>query len=61
MNFGQALQALKDGERVCRSGWNGKGMWLYHVPAAIYTPQTAAARAEFPDGVPYGEIGRAHV
>lgn len=28
MNFGQALEALKKGERVRRTGWNGKGMWL---------------------------------
>ena len=28
MNFGDAIQALKRGERVCRAGWNGKGMWL---------------------------------
>jgi len=28
MNFGQALEALKRGERVAREGWNGKGMWL---------------------------------
>jgi hypothetical protein len=28
MNFGKALEALKAGKKVCRSGWNGKGMWL---------------------------------
>lgn len=28
MNFGQAIQALKDGRRVARGGWNGKGMYL---------------------------------
>ena len=28
MNFGQAIEALKEGKRVCRRGWNGKGMWL---------------------------------
>lgn len=28
MNFGQALEALKRGEKVTREGWNGKGMWL---------------------------------
>jgi hypothetical protein len=28
LNFGQALEALKEGKRVCRSGWNGKGMYL---------------------------------
>lgn len=26
--FGQALEALKSGERVTREGWNGKDMWL---------------------------------
>jgi len=28
MNFGQAIERLKDGGRVARTGWNGKGMWL---------------------------------
>ena len=28
MTFGQALEALKVGQRVARKGWNGKGMWL---------------------------------
>ena len=29
MNFGQAIEAMKQGERVARSGWNGKGMFLF--------------------------------
>ncbi|QVW08790.1 hypothetical protein CBW1004CProp1_gp39 [Phage CBW1004C-Prop1] len=28
MNFGQAIEALKQGEKVCRSGWNGRGIHL---------------------------------
>ena len=28
MNFGQAIEAIKDDQRVTRAGWNGKGMWL---------------------------------
>ena len=28
MNFGQALEMLKNGYPICRTGWNGKGMWL---------------------------------
>ena len=28
MDFGDAIRALKDGKRVAREGWNGKGMWL---------------------------------
>jgi len=31
MNFGQALDALKSGQRVHREGWNGKGLWLCMV------------------------------
>lgn len=31
MNFGQALEALKSGCRVCREGWSGKGMWLRYI------------------------------
>ena len=28
MTFGLAIEALKQGKRVARAGWNGKGMWL---------------------------------
>lgn len=28
LNFGGALQALRDGFNVTREGWNGKGMFL---------------------------------
>ena len=28
MNFGDAIAALKSGQKVQRSGWNGKGMFL---------------------------------
>lgn len=28
MDFGDAIRAMKDGKKVARSGWNGKGMWL---------------------------------
>lgn len=33
MTFGQALEALKEGKKVARSGWNGKGMFLLYVPS----------------------------
>lgn len=29
MNFGQAIEAMKNGSCVRRTGWNGKGMHLY--------------------------------
>lgn len=31
-NFGNALEAMKSGYRVARTGWNGKGMWLTISP-----------------------------
>ena len=36
MNFGQAIEALKAGQKVSRKGWNGKGMFVYYVPANKY-------------------------
>lgn len=33
LNFGQAIEALKNGKRVSRAGWNGKGMFLFLLPA----------------------------
>ena len=29
MNFGQALEAVKNGNAVSRVGWNGKGMCIF--------------------------------
>ena len=33
LTFGQALEALKEGKRVAREGWNGKSMFLFLLPA----------------------------
>lgn len=49
MNFGQALDALNEGKRVSRAGWNGKGMWLVLVPG---TPEV-----NFREGSPYHAAG----
>ena len=38
MDFGDALKALKAGEKVARSGWNGKGMWIALSPGAEKLP-----------------------
>ena len=48
MNIGQAVTALKNGRRVARSGWNGKGMFLFLLPSgkipkiAIHDPALRA-------------------
>jgi hypothetical protein len=33
MNFGQALEVLRTGNRITRQGWNGKGMFIFLVPS----------------------------
>jgi len=41
MNIGEAVVALKRGEKVARTGWNGKNMFLFLVPGRefeVYKP-----------------------
>lgn len=50
---------MKEGAKVARRGWNGKGMFIYYVPAAKYpasgnTLGTMKGRYE-DDLVPYRE------
>lgn len=54
-SFCFALEWLKVGKPVTRAGWNGKGMFVYLVPANSYPAQTGVAKAFFGDGalVPY--------
>jgi hypothetical protein len=33
LNFGQAIEALKEGKMVARSGWNGRGMFIFMRPS----------------------------
>lgn len=33
MTFGDAIEALKKGAKIARRGWNGKGMYLWLLPA----------------------------
>ena len=37
MTFGLALDALKLGKKVRRTGWNGKGMWLKMIGLMDWT------------------------
>ena len=58
LTFGDALAELKNGRRVARAGWNGKGMWLAlscdgsrEVPAAsFWSPANRAWAEQQPNG-----------
>lgn len=50
MNFGQALEALKIGQKVAREGWNGKGMFLFLVPGSQFQVNHAPLLGIYPEG-----------
>lgn len=50
MDFGQALHALKNGQKVERAGWNGKGMFLFLVPGSTFTVNRAPLLGIYPEG-----------
>lgn len=53
MNFGSALQALKEGRCVARNGWNGKGMWLkLQIPDDHSKMTLPYIYIEYPQGHP---------
>ena len=52
MSFGLAIEALKQGKRVARAGWNGKGMWLVLV--------NGRSAVEFTEGSEYMKAGLTH-
>lgn len=36
MDFSEALQKVKEGYRLARKGWNGKGMFIFLVPGSTF-------------------------
>jgi len=54
-DFGSALDFLKQGERVCRSGWNGKDMWLYLIKASDYSVTEKIDRFCSDEGGPFSK------
>lgn len=50
MGFGHALTALKEGHRVARAGWNGKGMFLYLVSGSRFEVNRPPLLGIYPPG-----------
>ena len=44
-DFGKAIQLLKEGKKVSRLNWNGKGQFVYYVPADRYVAKTDIAKS----------------
>ena len=50
MNFGDALMHLKNGMKVARKGWNGKGMFLFLVPGSTFQVNRPPLLGIYPAG-----------
>ena len=44
-DFGQAIKFLKSGFKLARKGWNGKGMFVYYIPANLYESYTEVGKS----------------
>jgi len=50
LNFGEALEFLKQGKKVMRKGWNGKGMFLFLVPGSVFKVNRPPLLGIYPEG-----------
>ena len=51
LTFGGALEALKAGKKVARTGWNGKGMYLYLADGKLLTQEIGDGSYPFTDSI----------
>lgn len=50
MNFSEALQLIKQGKKLTRTGWNGRGMFVYLVHGSEFEVNRAPLNAMFEMG-----------
>lgn len=50
MNFGEALEHVKQGKKCARAGWNGKGMFIFLVNGSTFTVNRAPLLGIYPEG-----------
>ena len=50
MNFGEALIAMRYGDKVTRSGWNGQDMFIYLVNGSAFFIDREPLSKFYPQG-----------
>jgi len=50
MNFSQALELIKQGKKLTRTNWNGKGMFVYLVHGSEFEVNRAPLNAVYEMG-----------
>lgn len=59
MDFSGALILIKKGARLARTGWNGKGMFVFLVPGSTFQVNRPPLLGIYPEGTTISY--RAHV
>lgn len=50
LTFSQALDFIKKGTKVARTGWNGKGMFIFLVPGSTFKVNRPPLLGIYPEG-----------
>lgn len=50
LTFSQALEHIKNGVRMSRAGWNGKGMFVFLVPGSTFKVSRPPLMGIYPEG-----------
>ncbi len=54
MNFGEAIEEAKQGKKIQRAGWNGRGMWVCYMPPVVIPEGMVNGRTK--QFVPTGDL-----
>ena len=50
LTFSTALVLVKEGKRLQRAGWNGKGMFVFLVPGSVFKVNRPPLLGIYPEG-----------
>jgi hypothetical protein len=50
MNIGEAIDEMKHGRKVVRSGWNGRNMFIFFVPGSNFEVNRPPLLGIYPPG-----------
>lgn len=50
MDFSDALNLIKSGKKLARSGWNGKDMFVFLVPGSVFEVNRPPLLGIYPEG-----------
>lgn len=50
MNFSEALELIKQRKKLARTGWNGKGIFIYLVDGSEFEVNRASLNKIYPEG-----------